>query len=120
VAINQVPTTSFSDPFPGRIFYTISVQWNDSVFHDAGFPNSGDAGAYNLSIRGFVSDGVTVYRTPILERKTGGLTAVLQVDYPGASAAWTFGTEVVAEQNVPSGVYTKGFNVTAALEFFKK
>lgn len=85
------PTGTFSSPYAGRLIVTLTAEFSSSTYNDAGFPSSG---VTNLAIRGYAGPSGSPSYTTNIDRYT--LTAVLELDYPGASASWPVGVEFVA------------------------
>ena len=95
---------TFSHPKAGRLTVRLTGTFHQGAYRDSGFPNT--TAPANLLIRAFMGpdDGTRQHGEPI-DRYAP--ISIFEMDYPGGSAPWPYGTEEVAHQH-PSGVYTYG------------
>lgn len=96
------PTGSFSDDRAGVLVVKLTATFTANTYHDAGFPNTGNDGTSNISIRGYAGPSGSPNYTNVVDKYN--LESTIELDYPGGSVAWPVGVEEVAHKN-PGGIY---------------
>lgn len=113
------PSGTFSSQFAGKLRVVLSATFYANSYLNTGFPNTGNGGGSNLSLRAYAGPSGSLSYSSVID-KYNCAAAVLELDYPGGNVSWLVGAEEVAHQN-PSGPYSYGMsNIKVSVKLSKR